>query len=73
MLCHLLTVAQNTKVSNLTGTIFKTKEYVEITEDIQGKIIIFFPKRYTQTQKFIQELAILIYIQHLTCNSTDIK
>lgn len=66
MLCHLTIVAQNTKVSNLTGTIFKTKECVEITEDIQGTIIV-------STHKFIREPIILTYFQHLTYSSTNIK
>lgn len=72
MLCHVTIVAQNTKASNLTGTIFKSKECVEITEDIQGKIIIFSPRsthKHTQTHT----RTILTYFQHLTCNSTNIK
>lgn len=72
MLCHLTTVAQNTKVRNLTGALFKAKECVEITEDIQRKILLF-PQKYMQTQKFIQEPIILIFLQHLTSNSRNIK
>lgn len=50
MLCHLTTVAQNTKVRNLTGALFKAKECVEITEDIQRKIL-FFPLKSTCKHK----------------------
>lgn len=50
MLYHLTVVAQNTEVSNLTGATLKTYEYVEITDYIWGKIIIFSPKKYTQTK-----------------------
>lgn len=50
MLCHLTTVALNTKVRNLTGALFKAKECVEITEDIERKIFFFPSKVHANTK-----------------------